>query len=233
VADQALITAEAVTLAQRLVNRETTATHLINDGFNRYSLNSKEDLPSWFLDDEAQHYKPNIPVTKEAIAALRARQKALDARPIKKVAEAKARKKMKAAQRLEKAMKKAQGVNDASDMTEKEKAQQIEKLMRKGAAGTKKRKEVKVVVAKGTHKGIKGRPKGVKGRYQMVDARMRKEVGINDLLNWEETDHCPRCAPKSGKRRQTRSESAHNVISSALTIYYFMLVRLSTRDYAL
>lgn len=164
-------------LAQQLVNREKTKTQLINEGFNRYSLNSKEDLPSWFLDDEAKNYKLNIPVTKEAMAALRARQRALDARPIKKVAEAKARKKFKAAQRLEKAMKKAEGVNATADMSEKEKAQQIDKLMRKGASAAKKtKKEVKLVVAKGAHKGVKGRPKGVKGRYTMVDSRMKKEV---------------------------------------------------------
>ncbi|KAG8717211.1 AdoMet-dependent rRNA methyltransferase spb1 [Ceratobasidium sp. 395] len=172
-----LLTPEAVTLAQQLVNRKTTKTHLINDGFNRYSLNSQDSLPSWFLDDERKHYKPNLPITKEAVAALRAKQRALDARPIKKVAEAKARKKMRAQQRLEKAMSKAEGVVATDDMTEKEKAAQIEKVMRKGmASAAKKKKEVKVVVAKGPNRGVKGRPKGVKGRYTMVDARMRKEV---------------------------------------------------------
>ncbi|KZT05898.1 uncharacterized protein LAESUDRAFT_701311 [Laetiporus sulphureus 93-53] len=170
-----LITPEAVTIAQQLVNREKTRTQLINEGFNRYSLNAKDGLPSWFLDDEEKHYKPNIPVTKEAIAVLRAKMRALDARPIKKIAEAKARKKFKAAQRLAKAMKKAEGVNETADMTEKEKAKQIEKVMLKGMA-KKNKKEVKLVVAKGSHRGIKGRPKGVKGRYVMVDARMKKEV---------------------------------------------------------
>lgn len=159
------------------MNRETTKTQLINDGFNRYSLNSKDGLPSWFLDDEAKHYIPNIPITKEAVDALRAKQRSLDARPIKKIAEAKARKKMRAARRLEKAMKKAEGVNETTDMTEREKAQQIEKVMRRGLSSQKK-KEIKLVVAKGPHKGIKGRPKGVKGRYTMVDARMRKEVTL-------------------------------------------------------
>lgn len=164
-------------LAQQLVNREKTKTQLINDGFNRYSLNSKEGLPSWFLDDEAKNYKLNIPITKEAMAALRAKQRGLDARPIKKVAEAKARKKYKAAQRLEKAMKKAEGVNATTDMSEREKAQQIDKLMRKGTSASQKAKaEVKLVVAKGAHKGVKGRPKGVKGRYTMVDSRMKKEA---------------------------------------------------------
>jgi len=174
------VTPEAVTLAQQLVNREKTKTQLINDGFNRYSLNSKEGLPSWFLDDESKNYRPNIPVTKEAMDALRAKQRALDARPIKKVAEAKARKKFKAAQRLDKAMKKAEGVNATSDMSEREKAQAIDKLMRKGISGGKKpKKEVKLVVAKGAHKGVKGRPTGVKGRYTMVDSRMKKEVSFS------------------------------------------------------
>jgi AdoMet-dependent rRNA methyltransferase SPB1 len=175
-----LTTPEAMTLAQQLVNREKTKLQLINDGFNRYSLNSKDGLPSWFLDDEAKHYKPNIPVTKEAMATLRTKQRALDARPIKKVAEAKARKKMRAVQRLEKAMKKAEGVNATADMSEREKAQAIEKLMNKGlSAGKKTKKEVKVVVAKGVHKAVKGRPRGVKGRYVMVDSRMKKEVRIS------------------------------------------------------
>ncbi|KAG6876340.1 hypothetical protein C0992_013304 [Termitomyces sp. T32_za158] len=171
-----LVTPEAVTLAQNLVNRKTTRTQLINDGFNRYSLNSKDDLPTWFLDDEAKHYIPNLPITKEAVKALREKQRALDARPIKKIAEAKARKKLKANQRLEKALKKAEGVNSTTDISEREKAQQIQKLMQKGFSKSKKAKSTHVVVAKGAHKGIKGRPKGVKGRYTMVDARMRKEV---------------------------------------------------------
>lgn len=170
------MTPEAVTLAQNLINRKTTRTKLINDGFNRYSLNSKDDLPTWFLDDEAKHYIPNLPITKEAVKVLREKQRALDARPIKKVAEAKARKKLKAHQRLEKALKKAEGVNSTTDISEQEKAQQIEKLMQKGLSRSKKAKSTHVVVAKGAHKGIKGRPKGIKGRYTMVDARMKKEV---------------------------------------------------------
>ena len=176
VTEYGLLTDEAVSIAHRLVNRETTKTHLINDGFNRYSLNSKDGLPTWFLDDESRHYKSNIPITKEAVAALRARQRALDARPIKKIAEAKARKKLKASQRLEKAMKKAEGVQDTSDLSERAKAQQIEKLMKRGVSKGKPKKDIKVVVAKGSHKGLQGRPKGVKGRYKMVDSRMKKEV---------------------------------------------------------
>jgi AdoMet-dependent rRNA methyltransferase SPB1 len=132
-------------------------------------------LPTWFLDDEGKHYKPNIPVTKEAIQALRAKQRALDARPIKKVAEAKARKKFKAHQRLEKAKKKADGLMDAPDMSERARADQVQKVLGKATSKVKP-KEVRVVVARGANRGVKGRPKGVKGRYKIVDPRMRKEV---------------------------------------------------------
>ena len=172
-----LTTAEAVTIAQQLVNREKTKTQLINDGFNRYSLNSKEGLPSWFLDDEAKNYKLNIPITKEAMASLRAKQRELDARPIKKVAEAKARKKFKAAQRMSKAQKKAEDLlaDGDDELTQKDKAASIAKILKKGAAKAKKR-ETKLVVAKGPNRGLKGRPKGVKGRFKMVDGRMKKEL---------------------------------------------------------
>jgi AdoMet-dependent rRNA methyltransferase SPB1 len=167
-------------MAQALVNRRTTKTQLLNDGFNRHTFRDQMDLPSWFLDDESKHYKSNIPVTKEAIAALRAKQRALDARPIKKIAEAKARKKFKAAQRFAKAAKKAEGINESTDLSERDKALQIQKLMAqggsKGSLNLKNKPKVKVVVAKGAHRGVKGRPKGVKGKYLMVDARMRKEV---------------------------------------------------------
>lgn len=172
-----LTTAEAMTLAQQLVNREKTKSDLINQGYTKHNFVDKSDLPSWFLDDEAKNWKANIPITKEAMAALRARQKALDARPIKKIAEAKARKKFKAAQRMSKAQKKAEDLlaDGDDELTQKDKAASIAKILKKGAAKAKKR-ETKLVVAKGPNRGLKGRPKGVKGRFKMVDGRMKKEL---------------------------------------------------------
>lgn len=108
--DRGLLTAEAITLASQLVNREKTMDQLVNDGFSRHTFDSKDDLPTWFLDDETKHYKSNVPITKEAVEALKAKQRALDARPIRKIAEAKARKQRRAASRLEKALKKADGI---------------------------------------------------------------------------------------------------------------------------
>ena len=180
--DKGLLTAEAVELATQLVNRKITASQLIDQGFNRLTMNNKDGLPSWFLDDEAKSYKPNIPITKEAINVLREKQRALDARPIKKIAEAKARKKFKAVQRLTKAKKKADGIMETDDLNENEKARQVGKLIGKSKS-SEKRPEKKVIVARGANKGVKGRPKGVKGRYKIVDARMRKEVRALKRIN--------------------------------------------------
>ena len=175
VQDKGLNTAEAITLASQLVNREKNKEDLIDEGFTKHNFVDKNDLPEWFLDDEGKHFKVNIPITKEAVEALKAKQRALDARPIKKLAEAKARKKYKAMQRLEKARKKAEGVSENVDISEREKASSIDKLLRR--AGMKpKRKEIRVVVAKGGNRGLKGRPKGVKGRYRMTDPRQKKEL---------------------------------------------------------
>ncbi|KAM0747585.1 FtsJ-domain-containing protein [Meredithblackwellia eburnea MCA 4105] len=176
-----LTTAEAMSLAQSLVNRERTRTELIDSGFNRHTDHSGGDgLPTWFLDDEQKHFRNNVPITKEAVAAIREKQRALNARPIKKIAEAKARKKMRSVRRLEKMRAKAQGINDDEEngLTEKEKAASIAKVLSKGgaAAAKKPKREIKVVVARGLNRGQKGRPKGVKGRYKMVDPRMKGEL---------------------------------------------------------
>ncbi|CAG8520334.1 236_t:CDS:2 [Dentiscutata heterogama] len=78
--------------------------------------------------------------------------------------------------KLAKLQKKTDAIIETSDMTEKEKANTISKMLSK--AQNKVKKEVKLVVAKGSAKGKKGRPKGVKGRYKMVDSRLKGCSGI-------------------------------------------------------
>ena len=173
--DLDIATAEAMTLAHQLASGQKTKHDLIDEGFNRYTFRDTENLPAWFVEDEKQHSKINRPITKEAVLALKEKIKALNARPIKKVAEAKARKKMRAVARLERIKKKAGLINDDSDKSEKDKADEIAKLMRKVSRKQRNTQKVTLVYATGKFKGLSGRPKGVKGKYKMVDGVLKNE----------------------------------------------------------
>ncbi|KAF9881271.1 Spb1 domain-containing protein [Colletotrichum karsti] len=176
-----IITAEAMTLAHQLATGEKTKHDLIDDGFNKWALKDRDGLPDWFVDDEGKHDRPQKPITKAAAAAIREKLRAYNARPIKKVREAKARKKFKAAQRLEKLKKKSDLLNNEEGMTEKEKADSIAKMMAK-AGRVQRRPKPTLVIARGLNRGVKGRPKGVKGRYTIVDSRMKKDLRAQKRL---------------------------------------------------
>ena len=173
--DIEIITVEATSLAQQVALGQKSTQDLVDDGFNKYSFRDTDGLPQWFLDDEGKHSKPHRPISAAGAAAVKEKLRAFNARPIKKVREAKDRKKFKAAQRLEKLRKKSALVADDEAISEKDKAQNIAKLMSKSTK-TKPRQQVKLVVAKGGNRGISGRPRGVKGKYKIVDARLKKDV---------------------------------------------------------
>ena len=60
----------------------------------RYAFHD-EHLPDWFSKDEKKHQTRHLPVTKAEIQEYKEKLKAVNARPIKKIAEAKGRKKHK------------------------------------------------------------------------------------------------------------------------------------------
>jgi AdoMet-dependent rRNA methyltransferase SPB1 len=176
-----IITAEAMTLAHQLATGQKTKHDLMDDNFNKYSLRDVDGLPEWFLDDEGKNSKPHRPITKAAADAIKEKMRAFNARPIKKVREAKARKQLHAAQKLEKLKRKSALLAESEDVSEKDKANNISKIMAR-AGKSKKRKPVQVIVAgKGKHRG-QGRPGGVKGKYKMVDARLKKDVRAEKRL---------------------------------------------------
>ena len=178
-----IITAEAMTLAHQLATGKITKQQLADDNFNKFSHRDVDGLPEWFLDDEGKHSKPHRPITAEAAKAIKEKQRALNARPIKKVREAKGRKALRTARRIEKLKRKSDGLAEGDDLSEKDKAGQIAKLMAKAKSGIKgkQKQPVKVVVAGGQNKG-KGRPRGVKGKYKMVDSRLKKDVRAEKRL---------------------------------------------------
>lgn len=176
-----IITAEAMTLAHQLATGKKTKADLTDDSFHKLSFRDTDGLPDWFLDDENQHSFINRPITASAVAAIKEKLRALNARPIKKVMEAKARKKMKAARTLEKLKKKSALLLEDEGVSEADKSKAISRMMSR-AAKKKPKRQVKVVVARGANRGISGRPKGVKGRYKLVDSRMKKDIRAEKRL---------------------------------------------------
>lgn len=167
---------QGLALGSALVSSRKRKREIIESGYHRYMFND-ENLPDWFVKDEARHHKIQIPVSKGEIEEYKLKKKAIDANPIKKIAEAKARKKRKMARRLEKARKKADAINDTEEVTDREKWQQIKQVYKKAGLLSKNKKEVSYVVSK---KGLAGkkvsRPQGVKGPYKVVDGRMKKDI---------------------------------------------------------
>ncbi|KAK8768989.1 hypothetical protein V5799_014547 [Amblyomma americanum] len=165
---------EGLAIGTMMIQSQKAKRDIIDSGYNRYTFND-DDLPKWFVEEEKKHSKKLMPETAEMVAEYRAQMKAVNARPIKKVAEAKARKKLRAARKLEKARKRAETITEKLDMTDAEKAQQIRAIYKK-VLGKKDDKKVTYLVAKKASGRKVRRPPGVKGRFKVVDPRMKKDL---------------------------------------------------------
>uniref|UniRef100_A0A0E0PRD0 Putative rRNA methyltransferase n=1 Tax=Oryza rufipogon TaxID=4529 RepID=A0A0E0PRD0_ORYRU len=156
--------AEVLAYARKML-RKKQREQILDDAYNKYMFDD-EGLPKWFAEDEKRHNQPMKPVTKEEVAAMRAQFKEIDARPAKKVAEAKARKKRVAMKKLDKARQKADAIADQNDINEQSKRKMIDRIYKKAIP---KKPQKEYVVAK---KGVQVR--AGKGKI-LVDKRMKKD----------------------------------------------------------
>ncbi|NWV71072.1 SPB1 protein, partial [Malurus elegans] len=168
--------AEGLALGSVIATSKKARRDLIDDSFNRYSYNEEEgELPEWFTEEERQHRRRQLPVDKQTVEAYRQRWREINARPIKKVAEAKARKKRRMLKKLEQMKKKAEAVVSTVDISEREKVAQLRRIYKKAGLAKEKRQVTYLVAKKGVGPRVR-RPPGVKGQFKVVDSRLKKDV---------------------------------------------------------
>lgn len=162
--------AETRALAKKML-RKKFREETINSSYSRIAYDEDErDLPQWFAQDEGKANVPNYNLTKEEVDIEKKALMEWNARPSKKVTEAKARKKMRLAKAMQKIKNKAQVVA-SSDITEGSKMRQIKKMYTKEKAKHKEEKSYVVNRSFNSSQNLKT-ARGVK----MVDARMRADT---------------------------------------------------------
>ncbi|KAG5670505.1 hypothetical protein PVAND_000764 [Polypedilum vanderplanki] len=165
---------EELALGQTMITSKKMKRDLIDGAWNRYMFND-ENLPDWFVEDEKKAMRKEMPVSEGLVENYRKNLQEFNTRSLKKVMEAKARKKRQAKRQLEKIKKKAETIMENADHTGNEKIKLLKKLYKK----TEKKKEnITYVVAKKANASGKKvrRPTGVKGRFKVVDPRMKKDL---------------------------------------------------------
>jgi len=168
--------AETLAIGALLVDSKKSRMDLLDSGYNRYTFEPNEALPVWFLEDEDKYNKPELPISKEQMNQFRQRLAEISRRPIRKVVEARARKKKRMAKKLEKLRSTAMSLTETSDMSEHAKARQMRKAVSK-LAKQDQRPVTSVAIKKGGggHKLDKKKvPKGAK--VKTVDRRMKADL---------------------------------------------------------
>jgi AdoMet-dependent rRNA methyltransferase SPB1 len=145
---------------------QSKARDLMDASYNKYMFPERdEDLPSWFVEDQRKNNRPQLPITREMVQRIRKQYQDLAEKPIKKVAEARARKKKKKVEQLIKAKRKAQAILDSNDISNFSKMKAVAKAYK----GVKVKRPSKTYVV--------GSKKGQRGGYNVkfVDKRVKSD----------------------------------------------------------
>ncbi|XP_037777989.1 pre-rRNA 2'-O-ribose RNA methyltransferase FTSJ3-like [Penaeus monodon] len=164
---------EGLAFATKMIHSKKAKRDIVDAGWNR-NMYGDEDLPEWFMASENKYNNKPVEVDPADLRMYRDREKAVNARTLKKVVEAKARKHRKVKKHMEKARKKAESIATNAEMTQREKVSQVKKLY-KAAMRPLEKKERTYIVMKKTNQGRKPRGAG-KGPYKLVDKRLKKDI---------------------------------------------------------
>eukprot|EP01112_Ceratiomyxa_fruticulosa_P013162 TRINITY_DN3682_c0_g2_i1.p1 TRINITY_DN3682_c0_g2~~TRINITY_DN3682_c0_g2_i1.p1 ORF type:complete len:874 (-),score=260.74 TRINITY_DN3682_c0_g2_i1:28-2649(-) len=165
------LTRRATTLAlgARTI-RKKSRLQMEDDLFNRYTFNDT-DLPLWFVDEENKHNVPSLPITKEEVLKIKQKWKEINSRPVKKIAEAKARRRNRANKIAQSARDKANAIVNSTEFSSTEKAASVKKLLKNINNKVYKRPQKKLLVV--TKKNRQTMPTG---GVKLVEPRKKKEL---------------------------------------------------------
>lgn len=152
--------AEILAISKKMLRRKERE-EIIEDAYNRFAFeDDPRDLPDWFVDDERKFMRADtIYDHREYEEALQSITIKVDERSIKKVAEAKLRKKKRARDKMSEARQRAGAIMDQTDIPDVSKVREIESIYAKAnRLANGKKKQIKHVVARKMHKGNAGGP---------------------------------------------------------------------------
>ena len=104
-------------LGQEMIKSKKARRDIIDGGWNRFMFDDKDsELPDWFVKEEQFHMRCHPEVDPNVVDFYKNRQKDVNVKTIKKVVEAKARKKRKLTKRMDKAKKRASNILENEDL---------------------------------------------------------------------------------------------------------------------
>ncbi|TMW64196.1 hypothetical protein Poli38472_012818 [Pythium oligandrum] len=171
--------AKTLALATMMIRRDK-AKEMIDASYNRFAWNDSTELPDWFVDDEEKHYRPQMPIPKKLLEQMKERFMDMATKPVKKVAEARARKQRQQMKKLKAAKKKATDIANLPDMSTREKLKAINRAMK--GAQLKKDNKVYVVSRRGGRSSTaQSAGKKPTGKVKLVDPRLKKDKRNADI----------------------------------------------------
>ena len=116
-----ILTPEELALGQEMVKSKKARRDIMDAGWNRFMFDDKDaNLPAWFVREEEYHMRRHPDVDPNVVEFYKSRQKDVNVKTIKKVVEAKARKKRKLTKRMDKAKKRASTILENADLGTRE-----------------------------------------------------------------------------------------------------------------
>ena len=172
--------AEVQAMGSLLIHKKSRR-ELIEAGFNRNVRDDPEDLPDWFLEEEKKFTQKQLPLTKELMAQYRQKLREINARPIRKEAEAQGRRKRRVEKKLLTLKQQAKTLvgEDGDDPSlghgSIHKAKQIAKGIKAAKREGKRKTVFMAVQQKGSGSKQVGGEGGRGAKVAMVDRRLKKD----------------------------------------------------------